>query len=284
MFDASRRPKRRLFCWALAGLIAAAGLGRPAARAGISAGGGDGAAETGAKARSVPATAAAAAKPASGGRAAMPQGSPSLTTVADTVYRADGTPASGVVIIVWPEFTTGAGSFIAAGATNVTLGANGAMSVAVAANVGANPAGVYYTVVYQLQPAEVRTEYWVVPVSTSPVNLAAVRVSPGSGTAGQPVSLQYVNTALAAKANDNAVVHLSGSETVTGPKTFSTPPSVPTPTSTGHVANKAYVDNAVANVGAGNFLPTAGGTMTGSCESKSFALITVPSTPATCSI
>jgi hypothetical protein len=75
--------------------------------------------------------------------------------------------------------------------------------------------------------------------------------------------LQYVNTALAAKANDNTVVHLTGSETLTGTKTFSAPPNVPTPVGTGDVANKAYVDSSVATVGSGTFLPTAGGAMTG---------------------
>jgi hypothetical protein len=36
--------------------------------------------------------------------------------------------------------------------------------------------------------------------------------------AAQPVSAQYVNSALATKANDNAVVHLSGTETISGCK------------------------------------------------------------------
>jgi hypothetical protein len=38
-----------------------------------------------------------------------------------------------------------------------------------------------------------------------------------------------VNTAVASKANDSAVVHLAGSETVTGVKQFSVAPSVPAP-------------------------------------------------------
>jgi hypothetical protein len=69
--------------------------------------------------------------------------------------------------------------------------------------------------------------------------------------------MQYVNTELA------TVVHLAGTETITGTKTFSSSPSVPTPTSTGQVANKDYVDQSVTNLGSGIFLPTAGGTMSG---------------------
>jgi hypothetical protein len=75
--------------------------------------------------------------------------------------------------------------------------------------------------------------------------------------------MQYVNTALAGKANDNAVVHLANAETITGTKSFVAPPNVPAPVGTGDVANKAYVDSSVATVGAGNYLPTAGGAMSG---------------------
>ncbi len=74
----------------------------------------------------------------------------------------------------------------------MTLGTNGALNVALAPNANATPVNTYYTVVYQLQPSEVRTEYWVVPAS-SPVTLAQVRTTPGAGTAAQPVSMQYVN-------------------------------------------------------------------------------------------
>ena len=175
---------------------------------------------------------------------------------------ADGTTAAGNLIITWPAFVTASGAAIAGGVTNVTLGANGALSVALVPNAGVTPAGVYYTVVYQLGPGAVKTEYWIVP-TTSPVNLAGVRTTPGSGVAGQPVSIQYVNTALATKANDSAVVHLNGEETISGAKSFVTSPNVPAPTNSGDIANKGYVDQWVSNVGAGSYLPTTGGAMTG---------------------
>jgi hypothetical protein len=182
--------------------------------------------------------------------------------VVDTVYQADGSAAQGVLIISWPAFLTASGTAVAAGSKNVTLGTGGALNVGLAANAGANPPGIYYSVVYQLGPGEVRTEYWLVPAS-SPATLAQVRATPGAGTAVPAASIQYVNTAVAGKANDNAVVHLSGSETVTGTKTFAAAPSVPAPVGTGDVTNKSYVDAAIATVGAGNYLPTAGGAMTG---------------------
>jgi hypothetical protein len=219
------RPAGRIFYWALALVVAASGSGLRAA------------------------------SPA-------PQSGPALTSVIDTVYMADGTPGAGVLVITWPAFVAADGTAMAPGALDVTLGTNGALNVALAPNVGATPANTYYTVVYQLEPSEVRTEYWVVPTS-SPATLAQVRTTPGSGTAAQPVSMQYVNSELALKANDNAVVHLANTETITGTKSFVAPPNVPTPVNTGDVANKAYVDSSVATVGAGNYLPTAGGTLSG---------------------
>ena len=194
--------------------------------------------------------------------AAAPQSGAPTTMVADTVYMADGSAAQGSLIITWPAFVTASGTAVAAGMATTTLGANGALNVALVPNAGANPAGVYYSVTYQLGPGEVKTESWVVP-TTSPAKLAMVRATPGSGVAAQPVSMQYVDSALATKADNNSVVHLGGSETINGAKTFAMAPNVPTPTSDMQVATKGYVDSALSNVGAGNFLPTAGGTMTG---------------------
>ncbi|HXM67134.1 MAG TPA: hypothetical protein VN911_10410 [Candidatus Acidoferrum sp.] len=146
-----------------------------------------------------------------------PQGGPTLTSVVDTVYLADGTTAHGVLVITWPAFVEASGSAVSEGSLNVTLGTNGALNVALAPNAGANPPGVYYTVVYQLGPGQVKTEFWVVPTS-SPATLAQVRTTPGNGVAAPGASEQYVNTALATKANDNAVVHLAGTETISGNK------------------------------------------------------------------
>jgi hypothetical protein len=83
---------------------------------------------------------------------AVPADAPKTTTISDTVYFADGSGASGTLIITWPAFMTADGTAVAAGATSSTLGPNGALSVALIPNAGATPAGVYYTVIYQLGP------------------------------------------------------------------------------------------------------------------------------------
>jgi len=154
---------------------------------------------------------------------------PATTTITDVVYRADGTPAGGVLLISWPAFSTAGGQAVAAGSTSATLGTGGALTVRLVPNVGATPAGTVYTVVYQLNDGTAKTEYWVVPTN-SPTTIAAVRTVLGTTTAtAQLASQQYVNTVVAGKANDAAVVHLAGSESISGLKQFAVPPSVPTP-------------------------------------------------------
>ncbi|MGH9528875.1 MAG: hypothetical protein ACRD2S_03045 [Terriglobales bacterium] len=188
---------------------------------------------------------------------------PALTTVSDIVYRADGTPAGGTLLISWPAFNTADGHTIAAGTNSAVLGAGGALSIQLVPNIGATPSATFYTVVYQLDDGTAKTEYWVVP-TTSPSTIAAVRTTPGSP--GQPSQLateQFVNTALAGKANDSAVVHLNGNETITGAKQFAVAPSLPTPVLATDAVNKAYVDSSVTGSGSGSYVSKAGDTMTG---------------------
>ena len=178
---------------------------------------------------------------------AMRGAGPSVTTIQDTVYRADGTAASGTLLITWPAFTTAAGQPVAAGQSSVALHAGGALSVSLAPNAGASPSGTYYTVVYQLGDGSVKTEYWSVP-TTSPTTLAVIRTTPGTGISSTSVaSQQYVNAAVSAKADNTSVVHNSGTEAVAGVKQFSASPTVPAPSGASDVANKSYVDSAVSN-------------------------------------
>jgi hypothetical protein len=187
---------------------------------------------------------------------------PALTTISDTVYRADGTTASGTVLISWPSFLSAAGDAVAAGNLAVTIGPLGAFTAQLVPNVGATPAGTFYVAVFQLDDGTVRTEYWSVP-TTSPVTIAEVLTTPGTGLGNLAATQQYVNAAIAPLAVDATVVHLAGSEAITGTKQFVAPPSLPAPVQSADAANKGYVDAAVENVGAGSYVPLAGGTMTG---------------------
>src|SRR6202049_569962 len=147
---------------------------------------------------------------------------PALTTVSGTVYRADGTAASGTALISWPSFQSAEGDAVAAGNLSVTIGPLGAFTAHLVPNVVASPAGTYYVVVFQLNDGTVRTEYWAVP-ATSPTTIAAVLTTPGTGLG---------NLAL-----DATVVHLAGTETITGTKQFAVPPALPAPAGVNDAAN-----------------------------------------------
>ena len=185
-----------------------------------------------------------------------------MTTISDTVYGADGSPAQGTLLISWPMFTTAGRKPIAAGNTSVSLGPGGSLSVSLVPNANATPPATVYTVVYQLDDV-VKTEYWIVPTS-SPAVLANVRTTLGAtSSVAQMATQQFVSSAVAEKADDAAVVHLTGTETISGSKEFSVSPTVPAPIQPSDAANKSYVDSAVQTVGSGSYVSTTGGTMSG---------------------
>jgi hypothetical protein len=188
---------------------------------------------------------------------------PAMTTISDTIYRADGRPAGGTLLISWPAFSTASGSAVAAGTKRIVLGPQGAVSVDLVPNVAAVPALTYYTAVFHTDDGVVRTEYWIVG-TTSPTTVAAVRANPGTASSASPIaSRQYVDTALEGKADDTSVVHLTGDETISGTKQFAAPLTVPLPTQPSDAANKEYVDGLVTNSGNGSYVSKSGDTMTG---------------------
>src|ERR1700722_6653803 len=76
------------------------------------------AAEEGPAAKAGMATSFPAAKPAAARVVARtaspaPQSGPTLTDVVDTIYRADGTEAQGVLVITWPAFLEANGTAVA---------------------------------------------------------------------------------------------------------------------------------------------------------------------------
>lgn len=146
-------------------------------------------------------------------------GALSTTTVQGTVYRADGTPASGTLLVSWPAFTTAQNQAVAAGSLSASIGADGVVSVHLTPNAGAVPAGSYYTVSYHLSDGTVSREYWVVPASGTSA-LAAVRatVEPATVAVQPSVTPAYVQGTVASMASN--YLPLSGgtlSGAVTGP-------------------------------------------------------------------
>lgn len=122
---------------------------------------------------------------------------PTKTLISDTVYRADGSPAAGTLVISWPAFTTATGKAVAAGSMSVPIGAAGAVALELVPTQGATPAGTYYRVTLKLKDGTSTTEYWAVP-TLSPTTISAIRstVIP-AGVAVQVVSREYVDGAIA---------------------------------------------------------------------------------------
>jgi hypothetical protein len=98
----------------------------------------------------------------------------STTTVQGTVYLANGQVGSGTLVLSWPAFTTANGQSVTADSTTVTIAADGFVGVNLAPNLGAAPAGLYYTAVYYLSDGTTTTQYWVVPAAAQ-ASLAQVQ-------------------------------------------------------------------------------------------------------------
>jgi hypothetical protein len=81
---------------------------------------------------------------------AAPPTGPAMRQAIDTVSLVDGVTAADTVLISWPAFTRADGYAVAAGSLSVKLGNGGAFSASRAPDTGAQPGGVYYKVVYQL--------------------------------------------------------------------------------------------------------------------------------------
>ncbi len=174
----------------------------------------------------------------------------STTTVQGTVYLANGQPATGTLVVSWPSFTTASGQLVTADSTTVTIAPDGFVSVNLAPNLGATPAGLYYTAVYYMSDGSTNTQYWVVPTGTQ-ATLGQVQAQLMPATrAVQAVSKAYV---------DQAIAELTGSlltgsgGTLSGPLTLCCDPTLPL-----QAADKHYVDAASALA-----VPLTGATMTG---------------------
>lgn len=107
---------------------------------------------------------------------------PALTTVQDTLYKADGTRFNGVAYIEWNSFQASDASAVATSSVVVPI-VDGVIRVRLVPTSNAS-AGAHYSVRYHSDGKVQFTETWNVIPSLTPVTLAAVRVANGTSTGG----------------------------------------------------------------------------------------------------
>jgi len=98
-----------------------------------------------------------------------------LTTIQDTLFKADGTKFDGTLTIQWVTFDVNNVGTVVQQSTTVSV-VNGNLQVQLAPNATApSPANVY-TVLYQSDGRDQFTETWTVPANPVPLKVALVRI------------------------------------------------------------------------------------------------------------
>jgi hypothetical protein len=111
---------------------------------------------------------------------------PTLTTIQDVLYRADGTRYNGTIFINWNSFLGGDASNIATASLTLPI-VNGVLHVQLVPTTTAS-AGAQYNVTYNNAGINQFTEVWAVPLSNVPLRVRDVRVSSGSIVGPAPVT------------------------------------------------------------------------------------------------
>jgi hypothetical protein len=117
--------------------------------------------------------------------ASLAAAQPALTTIQDTLYKADGSRFTGTVYITWSSFVSGEAASIAT--ANLTLPiVNGALRVRLVPTTTAS-AGAHYEVRYNSRGINDFTESWAVAPSSVTLRIRDVRISQGTVVGPPPV-------------------------------------------------------------------------------------------------
>jgi hypothetical protein len=114
---------------------------------------------------------------------------PALTTIQDTLYKADGTRFDGVAQIAWKSFQAADGSEVPQQTINVQVTAGNLRVALVPTKNAARPTS--YTVKFNSDGRTQFVEYWSVPPSPTTLRLRDVRVSQQAGAieGGTPTTI-----------------------------------------------------------------------------------------------
>lgn len=125
---------------------------------------------------------------------------PPLTTIQDLLFRADGTPINGTLLITWKAFVASDNSNIPANTLRVPV-SGGLLRVKLVPTTTAMSA-TSYTVMYLVDGKLTTTETWSVPASAAPLAVRMVRAStpapqPPADTTIQVADITGLSDALA---------------------------------------------------------------------------------------
>jgi hypothetical protein len=114
-----------------------------------------------------------------------------LTTIQDTLFKADGTRFSGTLTIQWSTFDSTVAGTVVQQSKSVPV-VNGNLQVQLVPNAGAPAPANVYTVHYQSEGSQQFTESWTIPPSVQALTVAAVRTgmivsSGGSASNSTPI-------------------------------------------------------------------------------------------------
>lgn len=114
---------------------------------------------------------------------ALAAGQTSLTTIQDTLFKADGTRFNGGLTISWSTFdATNVGTIVQQ--SKIVSVVNGNLLVQLVPNANAMPPANIYTVHYQSGGSQQFTETWTVPASARPLTVSEVRVGAQTSSGG----------------------------------------------------------------------------------------------------
>lgn len=102
-------------------------------------------------------------------------GQTGLTTIQDTLFKADGTLFNGSLTIQWSTFDANNIGTIVQQSETVSV-VNGNLFLQLVPNATATPPANVYTVQYQSDGREQFAETWTVPASSTPLKVAEVRI------------------------------------------------------------------------------------------------------------
>lgn len=109
---------------------------------------------------------------------------PPLTTIQDVLYKANGSPFNGILVVEWKSFEASDTSNIATQSLTTPI-LNGVLLVQLVPTTNASP-GASYTVKYSSDGRVQFQETWGVPPSSTPLRVRDVRIASSSGSGTLP--------------------------------------------------------------------------------------------------